>query len=150
MCLSGRPIATSSRLFEKALPPRRKIDENEIEESFLKGSGPGGQKINKTNSAVQIKHLPTGIVVKCQDQRSRDFNRKVAREILGEKLDEMEKGDKSRNAIKAERARSKKASASKKSKRKYKKLAEEKGDVSNRGHGTAEVVDIAEDNKPPG
>ena len=123
----GRTFATSAKLFkEKALPPRRKVTDDEIEESFLKGSGPGGQKINKTSSAVQLKHVPTGIVVKSQETRSREQNRKLARQILGEKLDEMEKGDSSRTAIKAERARVKKASASKKKNRKYRQLDEEK------------------------
>lgn len=131
-CLSSthlpvaRVFTTHAALHEKALPPRRQIAEDEITESFLKGSGPGGQKINKTSSAVQLKHLPTGIVVKSQATRSRDQNRKYARQILGEKLQELEKGSESRAAIKAERARAKKASANKKKKRKYKQLAEEK------------------------
>lgn len=121
-----RSFATTWPTREKALPPRRVINENEITESFLKGSGPGGQKINKTSSAVQLKHGPTGIVVKCQETRSRDQNRKLARQILGERLDELEKGDQSRTAIKAERAKTKKASAAKKSRRKYKQLDDEK------------------------
>ncbi|KXL41788.1 hypothetical protein M433DRAFT_59531 [Acidomyces richmondensis BFW] len=121
-----RSFSTRSNLCEKQLPPRPKIVESEIEESFLKGSGPGGQKINKTSSAVQLKHLPTGIVVKSQETRSRQQNRKLARQILAEKLDQLEKGDQSRTAIKAERARAKKASATKKSRRKYRKLAEQK------------------------
>lgn len=54
------------------------------------------------------------------------MNRKYARQILGEKLDELEKGTESRTAIKAEKARAKKASANKKTKRKYKKLEEAK------------------------
>ena len=102
------------------------ILESEIAESFLKGTGPGGQKINKTSSAVQLKHLPTGIVVKCQETRSREQNRKLARRILSDKLEDIEKGDESRTAIKAERAREKKARAAKKSRRKYKRLEEEK------------------------
>lgn len=122
----AQSFASSCRPLEKALPPRPKIVETDIEESFLKGSGPGGQKINKTSSAVQIKHLPTGIVVKSQETRSRQQNRKLARQVLAEKLDLLEKGDQSRTAIKADRARVKKASASKKRNRKYKKLAEEK------------------------
>lgn len=121
-----RPFSILGRLEEKPLPPRRVIDENEITESFLKGTGPGGQKINKTSSAVQLKHLPTGIVVKCQGTRSREQNRKDARRLLGEKLEEMEKGGESRTAIKAERARAKKASSSKKRRRKYKMLAQER------------------------
>ncbi|KAK5703082.1 hypothetical protein LTR97_004029 [Elasticomyces elasticus] len=124
--IAVRPFATSTISLDKPLPPRPKILETDIEEAFLKGSGPGGQKINKTSSAVQLKHLPTGIVVKCQETRSRQLNRKFARNILAEKLDILEKGDESRSAIKSERARVKKASASKKTKRKYKKLDEEK------------------------
>lgn len=125
-------------LLEKPLPPRRAIIESEITESFLKGTGPGGQKINKTSSAVQLKHLPSGIVVKCQETRSREQNRKLARRILSEKLEEIEKGDESRTAIKIERAREKKARAVKKTRRKYKKLEEEKTapeDVSSDGGG---------------
>ncbi|KAK5137019.1 hypothetical protein LTR08_001028 [Meristemomyces frigidus] len=125
-----RPFTTSTTplLKEKPLPPRLKIDEAELDEAFLKGSGPGGQKINKTSSAVQLKHGPSGIVVKCQETRSRQQNRKLARQILAEKLDHIEKGDESRTSIKIERVRAKKASASKKKGRKYRKLEEEKAE----------------------
>lgn len=126
------PVSQAVRVFssanvcakEQPLPPRRVIPETDMEEKFLHGSGPGGQKINKTSSAVQIKHLPTGIVVKCQHTRSRPQNRKIARQLLAEKLDDIEKGDESRSAIKQARASKKKASATKKSRRKYKKLDE--------------------------
>lgn len=124
--LATRAFTISAATHEKALPPRRKILDNEITESFLRGTGPGGQKINKTSCAVQLKHLATGIVVKSQHTRSREQNRKFARLLLGEKLDELEKGEDSRTAIKLERARTKKASANKKTKRKYKKLDEAK------------------------
>jgi peptide chain release factor len=121
-----RAFTATAAACEKALPPRRKIADHEITEAFLRGTGPGGQKINKTSCAVQLKHLATGIVVKSQHTRSREQNRKFARLLLGEKLDELEKGGDSRNAIKLERARTKKASANKKTKRKYKKLEEAK------------------------
>lgn len=108
------------------LPPRPIISESDITECFLKGSGPGGQKINKTSSAVQLKHIPTGIVVKCQATRSRTQNRKAARILLAERLEEMEKGPQSRTALKAVRERNKRAGRRKKAKRKYggKKLEE--------------------------
>src|SRR3712207_3914024 len=77
-------FTTTPGVSAKQLPPRRIIPDTEIIENFLKGSGPGGQKINKTSSAVQLKHIPTGIVVKCQDTRSRTQNRKTARQLLGE------------------------------------------------------------------
>ena len=119
-----RTFSVQKVLQEKPLPPRIVIPEGDIEESFLKGTGPGGQKINKTSSAVQLKHLPTGIVVKNQATRSREQNRKNARRILGERLEEMEKGPLSRTALKAEKEKKKKASASKKARRKYRKLDE--------------------------
>ncbi|KAL2162649.1 hypothetical protein VTH06DRAFT_6485 [Thermothelomyces fergusii] len=117
-------FSTTAALGKKPLPPRPKPPpESEIEEAFIKGSGPGGQKINKTSSAVQLKHLPTGIVVKCQATRSREQNRKIAREQLALKLDELVNGPQSRNAIVAEVKRKRRASRAKKARRKYRKLA---------------------------
>ncbi|KAL7936719.1 RF-1 domain-containing protein [Trichoderma chlorosporum] len=111
----------------KSLPPRPKPPpDSEIEESYLKGSGPGGQKINKTNSAVQLKHIPTGIVVKSQATRSRSQNRKLAREILAQRVDEYINGDQSRSAIVGAVKKKKADSAAKKSRRKYRLLEEEK------------------------
>ncbi|KLU88815.1 peptidyl-tRNA hydrolase domain-containing protein [Magnaporthiopsis poae ATCC 64411] len=120
-----RPLHTTASPWQKQMPARPKPPpDSELEESYLKGSGPGGQKINKTNSAVQLKHIPTGLVVKCQATRSRDQNRKIARDLLAAKLDVMYNGEKSREAIVADAKRKKKASAAKKSKRKYRKLEE--------------------------
>ncbi|RFU76698.1 peptidyl-trna hydrolase domain-containing [Trichoderma arundinaceum] len=114
--------------FSKNLPPRPKPPpDSEIEESYLKGSGPGGQKINKTNSAVQLKHIPTGIVVKSQATRSRSQNRKLAREILAQRVDEFTNGDQSRSAVVGAIKKKKADSAAKKSRRKYRQLEEEKG-----------------------
>lgn len=74
---------------------------------------------NKTSSAVQLKHLPTGMVVKSQATRSREQNRKIARNILAMKLEDIFKGKDSRTAKLREEATRKKASKTKKSKRKY-------------------------------
>jgi protein subunit release factor B len=100
--------------------------EEAFTEKFLCGTGPGGQKINKTSSAVQLKHLETGIVVKCQATRSRSQNRKIARQLLATRLEALEKGDQSRAAIVGAVKAKRKSSASKKSKRKYRALEEEK------------------------
>lgn len=102
------------------MPPRPVLKEDDIREAFLKGSGPGGQKINKTASAVQLKHLPTGTVIKSQATRSRAQNRKIARRLLAERIEAVEKGPESRVELKAEIKRKKKASKSKKARRKYK------------------------------
>jgi protein subunit release factor B len=106
----------------KQLPPRRVIPESEIIENFLKGSGPGGQKINKTSSAVQLKHIPTGIVVKYQDTRSRAQNRKTARRLLQDRVEELELGEDARTKVKAREKSKKKASSDKKKRRKYRAL----------------------------
>ncbi|GAB1608788.1 hypothetical protein Ahia01_001163300 [Argonauta hians] len=63
------------------------IKEEELEESFARGSGPGGQAVNKTANCCVLKHIPTGIVVKCHMSRSLDVNRKQAREIMKNKVD---------------------------------------------------------------
>lgn len=77
---------------------------------------------------MQLKHIPTGIVVKSQATRSRSQNRKIARELLAQKIDDLQNGDQSRSAIVGEVKRKKAASAAKKSKRKYRKLEEEKAE----------------------
>lgn len=64
------------------------IRESDLVEKFILGSGSGGQKINKTSSCVYLKHLPTGIEIKCQRERSRELNRLYARRELCEKIEE--------------------------------------------------------------
>jgi Protein chain release factor B len=59
----------------------------DVEERFVRGSGPGGQKINKTSSTVWLRHGPTGIEVRCQAERSQAANRERAWEELCEKLE---------------------------------------------------------------
>ncbi|KAM6404127.1 mitochondrial translation release factor in rescue [Rhynochetos jubatus] len=69
------------------------LSEAELEEQFVRGDGPGGQATNKTNNCVVLKHIPSGIVVKCHQTRSVEQNRKLAREILQEKVDLFYKGE---------------------------------------------------------
>ncbi|KAL0979380.1 hypothetical protein UPYG_G00184320 [Umbra pygmaea] len=71
------------------------LNEDELEEQFVRGSGPGGQATNKTSNCVVLKHIPTGVVVKCHQTRSVDTNRKIARQILREKLEVTYKGEES-------------------------------------------------------
>ncbi|QRG40303.1 hypothetical protein FDK38_004767 [Candidozyma auris] len=113
------------------MPPRPMwlIKEDEIREEFIKGGrGPGGQKINKTNSKVQLTHLPTGKVVTCQYSRSQEKNRKRAREILAMKLEEMQDPENCRSAVIAKRKTMVKQNKAKKSRRKYAKLEEERSE----------------------
>ena len=64
------------------------VDEEDLVERFVKGSGPGGQKINKTASCVFLKHVRSGVEVKCQDGRSLQDNRVEARLRLCEALEQ--------------------------------------------------------------
>ncbi|XP_013196075.1 mitochondrial translation release factor in rescue [Amyelois transitella] len=72
-----------------------KIQEHELSEAFVRGSGPGGSAVNKNANCVVLTHLPTGTVVKCHISRCQDENRKLAREMLVEKLDETLNGEES-------------------------------------------------------
>ncbi len=67
------------------------LNDSEIEMEFTKSSGPGGQHVNKTSSAVRLKHVPTGITVFCQSERSQHKNRALARQLLKAKLYQHEK-----------------------------------------------------------
>ena len=58
------------------------VREEEFRETFIRSSGPGGQKVNKTSSCVFLVHLPTGLSVKCRRERSPALNRFLARRIL--------------------------------------------------------------------
>ncbi len=75
------------------------VHEDEIEESFVRSSGAGGQKVNKSSSCVMLWHSPTNIRVKCQISRSQAMNRFLARRILLDKIERQQKG-----FVEAERA----------------------------------------------
>lgn len=66
--------------------------EDDIDETFTKGSGRGGQSVAKTNNCVVLHHLPTGTMVRCHKTRSRDLNRQLARRELQLKLDTLVNG----------------------------------------------------------
>ena len=68
------------------------IREQDLEESFVRGSGRGGQKVNKTNNCVYLRHTPTGIAVKCHADRSRELNRFLARRELCDAVEQTQTG----------------------------------------------------------
>ena len=81
-------IFSVSEAKEKALVEKFQalnIREEDIAETFIRSSGKGGQHVNKTSTCVYLKHLPTGIEVKCQQERSQSLNRYRARVVLAKK-----------------------------------------------------------------
>ena len=100
------------------------IKEGDLIERFILGSGKGGQKINKTSSCVYLKHLPTGIEIKCQQERSRELNRYYARKMLCDRLEERLFHAKSARQQEIEKIRRQKRRRSRRSKEKM--LAEKK------------------------
>jgi len=85
------------------------IEEKDIVEKFVRSMGHGGQKVNKTSSCVYLRHVPTGIEVKCSEGRSQSLNRFFARRRLVEKVEGLLLG--SRSAAEQERSRKRKQKA---------------------------------------
>ena len=94
------------------------VREFDFEESFVRSSGPGGQNVNKTSTCVFLRHVPTGLTVKCQRERSQSLNRFLARRLLLDKIERMQSG-----IIDAEKKRIEKI---RRQKRKRSKRAQEK------------------------
>lgn len=63
-----------------------RLEERDLEEQMIRGSGNGGQKVNKTSSTVRLRHVPTGIAVRIETERSQAQNRETARRLLASKL----------------------------------------------------------------
>ena len=74
----------------------REIKESDCEVTTCRGSGPGGQNRNKTDSAVQIKHKPTGMIVRCETERSQKQNKETAFALLASRLAASDQKDESR------------------------------------------------------
>lgn len=92
--------------------------ESDIVESFIRSSGPGGQNVNKVSTAVYLKHIPTGIEVKCGQERSQALNRFLARRILAGKIETMMLGRASEEKRRIEKIRRQKRKRSKRAKEK--------------------------------
>ena len=94
------------------------IREKDLEEKFIRSSGKGGQKVNKTSSCVYLKHRPSGIEVKCRQERSQALNRFLARRILAQKIEARVLGKLSEESKRIEKIRRQKRRRSKRAKEK--------------------------------
>ena len=102
----------------KALMAEASVFDEDLEESFILGGGPGGQKTNKTSNVVRLSHEPSGLMVRCGETRSRETNRWLARRMLAELILEREKGRKSAARQAAEKVRRQKRRRSRRQKQK--------------------------------
>lgn len=94
------------------------IAQDDLEESFVRSGGNGGQNVNKVATCVQLRHVPTGVTVKCQRERGQAMNRFLARRILCDKIETLRKGRESAERQRAERVRRQKRRRSKRAKEK--------------------------------
>ncbi|HXV27760.1 MAG TPA: peptide chain release factor-like protein [bacterium] len=103
------------------------IRDSDLEESFVRSGGPGGQNVNKVSTCVVLKHVPSGLVIKCQKDRSQAMNRYWARRILVDRIESQILGRQSEEARRIAKI--------KRQKRKRSKRAKDKILASKHAHG---------------
>src|SRR5665213_752297 len=94
------------------------VSEAEIEESFVRSGGHGGQNVNKTSTCVMLVHSPTGLQVKCQETRQQGLNRFIARRLLLDKIEERKNGFVAARRAEIEKIRRQKRKRSRRAKNK--------------------------------
>jgi protein subunit release factor B len=92
------------------------VSEADIEESFVRSGGHGGQNVNKTSTCVMLLHRPTGVQVKCQTTRQQALNRFLARRLLLDKIEKLQKGELASEQAQIEKIRRQKRRRSRRAK----------------------------------
>ena len=120
-----------SRFKQEALAEKMQklgIREQDLQEKFVRSGGKGGQRLNKTATCVYLRHIPTGIEVKCQEERSQVLNRFFARRVLANKIETMILGKRSEEQKRIAKIRKQKRRRSRRSKEKILKAKRERAE----------------------
>lgn len=105
------------------------LHDEDLQESFARSSGPGGQHVNKVSTAVTLTHLPSGLSVTVSDTRSQSMNRAIARERLAEKITSLRESRRLKARAEISKARRRKAKRTPSEKRKLVESKRRRSDV---------------------
>jgi protein subunit release factor B len=116
------PVSQEKEALLKQRMEQLGVSESDLRETFVRSSGPGGQNVNKTSTCVQLLHLPSGLSVKCQQERSQALNRFLARRILLDRIERLQKGLTDAEKARREKTRRQKRRRSKRNQEKMLEL----------------------------
>ena len=112
------PVSAKKLLALEAAMRRLGVEERDLEEWFIRSRGPGGQNVNKVSTCVVLRHRPSGLEVRCQQERSQALNRFLARRLLLSRLEAQRRGRLSAEAQAIAKLRRQKRKRSKRAKEK--------------------------------
>ena len=112
------PVSSDKEAALKARLASLGVREEDLDESFVRSGGPGGQNVNKTSTCVVLVHRPTGVRVRCQETRSQGMNRFLARRRLADEIERLQRGAVAEEQARAEKIRRQKRRRSRRAKAK--------------------------------